>query len=81
MSAEEIRELYQGLVDSDLTNFDMMLSGYTGSKDAVEAVGEIGRDLRYRSRGKPGSFFWSELVFRFNPTRHLRLDSTGSGYG
>ena len=56
--AEEIQELYEGLKACELNRFDMMLPGYIASKDAVETVGSIGRDLRLRSSLKPGSFFW-----------------------
>ena len=59
-SAQEIRNLYDGLKQSHLTDFDMMLSGYAPSADAVNAVGEIGRDLKRRLT-KPGSFFWGGL--------------------
>lgn len=58
--AEEIQELYDGLKQANLATFDMMLSGYAASKDAVKAVGNIGRDLKLRANMKPGSFFWSE---------------------
>ena len=58
--AEEIQDLYSGLKGCDLNHFDMMLSGYIASKDAVEAVGSIARDLRLSSNIKPGSFFWRE---------------------
>ena len=57
-SGEEIFELYDGLKQSYLTDFDMLLSGYAPSAEAVEAVGKIGRDLRSKSVLKPGSFFW-----------------------
>lgn len=59
MPAEEIQSLYDGLKQSDLNHFDMMLTGYTASKDALEVVGSIGRDLRLNTNMKPGSFFWS----------------------
>lgn len=59
-SAQEIRDLYEGLKQSNLTDFDMMLSGYAPSADAVDAVGEIGRDLKRRST-KAGSFFWGAI--------------------
>jgi pyridoxine kinase len=59
-SAEEIREVYDGLRESHLTDFDILLSGYAPSAEAVEAVGIISRDLRYRSANKPGSFFWGK---------------------
>jgi len=57
-SAEEIRDIYEGLKQSHLTDFDMMLSGYAPSAEAVEAVGAIGRDLKLKASLKPGSFFW-----------------------
>ncbi|KAJ6000405.1 Phosphomethylpyrimidine kinase type-1 [Penicillium waksmanii] len=56
-SAQEITDLYQGLCQSNLTDFDVMLSGYAPSAAAVEAVGAIGMDLKKKSE-KPGSFFW-----------------------
>ncbi|MCJ1402467.1 putative pyridoxal kinase [Xylographa trunciseda] len=57
-SADEIRDIYDGLKRSYLTDFDVMLSGYAPSADAVEAIGSIARDLRFKSSLKPGSFFW-----------------------
>lgn len=57
-SAEEIRDIYEGLKQSYLTDFDVMLSGYAPSADAVEAVGAIARDLKLKAIMKPGSFFW-----------------------
>lgn len=57
-TAKEIEDLYQGLCQSYLTDFDVMLSGYAPSAAAVEAVGAIGLDLQRKSEGKPGSFFW-----------------------
>ncbi|KEF55017.1 pyridoxine kinase [Exophiala aquamarina CBS 119918] len=56
--ASEIRELYEGLRKSYLTDFEMLVSGYAPSAEVVEAVGFIARDLRYRSTVKPGGFFW-----------------------
>lgn len=57
-TAEEILDLYAGLEQSYLADFDMMLSGYIPSAEAVEAVGKIGRELRLKSTTRPGSFFW-----------------------
>jgi pyridoxine kinase len=57
-TATEITDLYQGLKDSYLDEFDMMLSGYLPGAPAVEAVGSIARDLKYKATMKPGSFFW-----------------------
>ncbi|KAJ9618339.1 pyridoxal kinase, variant [Exophiala oligosperma] len=56
--AEEITELYNGLRNSYLTDFDVLLSGYAPSAEVVQAVGLIARDLRYRAAVKPGRFFW-----------------------
>ena len=36
----------------------MMLSGYAPGAEAVNAVGAIGRDLKFNTSLKPGSFFW-----------------------
>lgn len=60
MSAQEITDLYDGLKQSYLDDFDMMLSGYIPGAEAVAAVGKIAAELREnaRSRGAPGGFFW-----------------------
>ncbi|KAI9759615.1 MAG: putative pyridoxal kinase, partial [Candelina submexicana] len=57
-SADEIRELYHGLKQSYLDDYDMMLSGYIPSAEGVDAVGSIARDLKLKSGMKTGSFFW-----------------------
>ncbi|KAG8526871.1 uncharacterized protein KY384_008300 [Bacidia gigantensis] len=57
-SAEEISDLYAGLKQSYLTDFDVLLSGYAPSAEAVEAIGSIARDQKLRATTKPGSFFW-----------------------
>ena len=57
-SAEEIRDLYDGLKQSYLTNFNMMLSGYAPSVETVQAVGAIGRDMKLQASTRSGSFFW-----------------------
>ncbi|KIW14760.1 pyridoxal kinase [Exophiala spinifera] len=56
--ADEITELYDGLRNSYLTDFDVLLSGYAPSAQVVQAVGLIARDLRYRAAVRPGRFFW-----------------------
>ncbi|TVY81285.1 putative pyridoxal kinase [Lachnellula suecica] len=56
--ASEITDLYDGLKDSYLDDFDMMLSGYLPGAASVEALGTIARDLKYKATMKPGSFFW-----------------------
>lgn len=57
-SAEEIWDIYEGLKQSYLDNFDMMLSGYVPGAASVEAVGRIAQDLRSRKAANPGDFFW-----------------------
>lgn len=36
----------------------MMLSGYVPGAEGVLAVGNIAKDLRQRTAGDPGKFFW-----------------------
>ena len=36
----------------------MLLTGYAPSAAAVDAVGQIARDLKLKAGTKPGSFFW-----------------------
>ncbi|KAF2028120.1 Ribokinase-like protein [Setomelanomma holmii] len=57
-SAEEIVNLYEGLRQSNLTDFDVLLTGYVPSAQAVQAIGKIGRDIKFNAGTKPGSFFW-----------------------
>jgi pyridoxine kinase len=66
-SAGQIWDLYTGLQQSHLDDFDILLSGYIPSAEAVEAVGKIAMDLKNRDSNKPGSFFWSMYnnYFRF----------------
>jgi pyridoxine kinase len=58
VSAQEITDLYQGLKNSYLDDFDMMLSGYVPGAEALEAVGKIAEELKERAKKAPGSFFW-----------------------
>jgi len=57
-TASEITDLFQGLKNSFLDDFDMMLTGYVPGAAALEAVGSIARDLKLKATMKPGSFFW-----------------------
>ncbi|KAI4092098.1 MAG: hypothetical protein LQ339_007994 [Xanthoria mediterranea] len=57
-SADDISDLYVGLKQSYLTDFDVMLTGYAPNAKAVDAIGAIGRDLKLKASTKPGSFFW-----------------------
>lgn len=59
-SAEQIEDLYEGLRQANLNAFDLLLTGYMPSAEAVQAVGKIARDLKYNAVTKPGSFFWGE---------------------
>ncbi|KAI4730931.1 Ribokinase-like protein [Aureobasidium sp. EXF-10728] len=56
--AEEIAELYEGLKQSRLNDFDVLLSGYCPSAGVVQQVGKIARETRFASTTKPGAFFW-----------------------
>lgn len=58
MSAQEITDLYDGLKQSYLDDFDMMLSGYIPGAEAVQAVGRIAAELKAKAASRPGSFFW-----------------------
>nr|POF20009.1 proliferating cell nuclear antigen [Quercus suber] len=55
---EEIAELFTGLKNARLDDFDVMLSGYCPSAATVEEVGKIARELKLKAATKPGSFFW-----------------------
>ena len=57
-TAEEILNIYNGLKQSYLTDFDVLLSGYAPNAEAVEAIGVIARDLKLQASTKAGSFFW-----------------------
>ncbi|KAF2634052.1 Ribokinase-like protein [Massarina eburnea CBS 473.64] len=57
-SADEMLQLYEGLQQSNLNDFDILLTGYMPSAQAVQAVGKIGRDVKFNAGTKPGSFFW-----------------------
>lgn len=59
-SADQMLDLYEGLRQSSLNNFDLLLTGYMPSAEAVQAVGKIGRDIKFHAGTKPGSFFWGE---------------------
>ncbi|KAF4997779.1 hypothetical protein FGRMN_3617 [Fusarium graminum] len=59
VSAQEITDLWDGLKQSYLDDFDVMLSGYIPGAEAVYAVGKIGRELKDKSRETPGKFFWA----------------------
>lgn len=58
VSAQEITDLYDGLKQSYLDDFDMMLSGYIPGAEAVQAVGRIAAELKAKARSRPGGFFW-----------------------
>jgi len=57
--ASEIASLYAGLSQARLTDFDVLLSGYIPSAEALTEVVRIARDLKLkRETMNPGSFFW-----------------------
>ncbi|KAI0154820.1 Ribokinase-like protein [Xylariaceae sp. FL1272] len=58
LSAQEITDLWDGLKQSHLDTFDMMLSGYVPGAAGVESVGAIAKELRENAKGRPGGFFW-----------------------
>ncbi|TFA98558.1 hypothetical protein CCMA1212_009757 [Trichoderma ghanense] len=57
-TAQEITDLYAGLKQSYLDDFDMMLSGYIPGAEGVTAVGNIAKGLKDKFRHVPGKFFW-----------------------
>lgn len=59
-SPDQILDLYEGLRQSNLNNFDVLLTGYMPSAHCVQAIGKIGRDIKFNAGTKPGSFFWGE---------------------
>jgi pyridoxine kinase len=72
-SATEILDLYEGLRQSNLTNFDVLLTGYMPSAEAVQAIGTIGRDIKLNAGTKPGSFFWGEWLREVTGTRLTKI--------
>ncbi|KAI9668966.1 MAG: putative pyridoxal kinase [Trizodia sp. TS-e1964] len=58
-TAKEIQEIWEGLTQSYLTDFDMMLSGYIPGAEAVNEVGAIARELKSKASKVLGSFFWA----------------------
>ncbi|KAL7925034.1 Ribokinase-like protein [Trichoderma austrokoningii] len=57
-TAQEITDLYNGLKQSYLDDFDMMLSGYIPGAEGVTAVGNIAKGLKSKFQHSPGKFFW-----------------------
>lgn len=58
-SPEMISQLYEGLSQASLFDFDVLLSGYIPSADALKEVVKIARDLKLkRETMNPGSLFW-----------------------
>ncbi|GAM85960.1 hypothetical protein ANO11243_039700 [Dothideomycetidae sp. 11243] len=74
--SEEVAELYEGLRQSGLNDFDMMLSGYCPSAAVVAEVGKIAREKRLMTATKPGSFFWVlDPVMGDNGTIYVQEDT------
>ena len=63
-TSAELEQLYEGLRQSHLTNFDVLLTGYVPSAEGVRAVGKIGRDIKFNAGTKPGSFFWGAYMMQ-----------------
>lgn len=57
---EEVAELYEGLKQAGLNDFDLMLSGYCPTAEVVGQVGKIAREKRLSAATKPGTFFWGK---------------------
>ncbi|KAL8370773.1 hypothetical protein RB595_000900 [Gaeumannomyces hyphopodioides] len=77
VSADEISDLWEGLKQSYLDGFDMMLSGYIPGAAAVEAVGRIAAELKAKAKaaGAPGGFFWVlDPVMGDNGTLYVAQD-------
>lgn len=60
MTAAEIKDLYAGLQKSHLIDFDVLLSGYAPGSQAVEAVGEIAKDLKTQNEKCARPLFWGK---------------------
>ncbi|EPS45112.1 hypothetical protein H072_863 [Dactylellina haptotyla CBS 200.50] len=55
----EIGELYEGLKNNELADFEMLATGYVPGAEGLEAVGQIARDLKKRTVGDGSTkFFW-----------------------
>jgi hypothetical protein len=80
-SAAEVLELYEGLRQSSLTNFDVLLTGYMPSAEAVQAIGTIGRDIKFNAGTKPGSFFWGVWISKSVHAAVLTTLSARPGHG
>ncbi|KAH0544476.1 hypothetical protein FGG08_001374 [Glutinoglossum americanum] len=63
-SAKEISDIYEGLKENFLDDFDVMLSGYIPGAEAVKAVGKIAEDLRLLDpvMGDEGKLYVNEDV-------------------
>lgn len=58
-SAEQVSDLYKGLQNSNLLDYDVLLSGYIPSADVLHEVTTIARDLKFkRNTMHQGRFFW-----------------------
>ncbi|KAK0746123.1 Ribokinase-like protein [Schizothecium vesticola] len=74
-TAQEISDLFRGLKQSYLDDFDMMLSGYVPGAEALEAVGAIAKELKAKAKARPGSFFWVlDPVMGDNGTLYVAQD-------
>ena len=51
-------DLYQGLKDSHIDDFDMLLTGYIPGAEGVETVGNIAKEMKVSCKPANGRFFW-----------------------
>lgn len=56
--ASELIEIWTGLKDSHLDDFDMLLSGYLPDAASVKSLGRIAQEIRAKSERDKRSFFW-----------------------
>lgn len=71
-TAEQVLELFQGLQNSGLDNFQYLLTGYLPSAAAVEAIGAIGKKLKTKN---------PEIIWSKASTLYLLIVSPGSRHG
>jgi pyridoxal/pyridoxine/pyridoxamine kinase len=57
-TAEQVLELFQGLQQSGLDNFQYLLTGYLPNAASVEAIGTIAKKLK----NKNPEIIWSQLL-------------------
>ncbi|KAL7271252.1 putative pyridoxal kinase [Rhizina undulata] len=51
VTAKQIEELYEGLKENYLDDFEMMLTGYVPGSEELKAVGKIGIEMKEKGKG------------------------------